>query len=363
MKPFDKFIVSVIPKPKDAQDTESFCALAQTKEGIEKLTPMLDTAFREMMIGDPSASQWSRCGFAVPNPHAEKIIVEDEMLGEMEDIPLVSKNIGYSWFLFEERARMLSPSTIRDEVEKRAIAFEERVLEAPNKRERAEMRDEVIAELLPKATIKRTRIPVIITPGRLIIFAGSKNIADKVTATMRKAIGSLPVIDWLQCGEAVTAYLKKLARKDDNTEDSDAFDSDNWDKFAKTTLVSNAKIKLETGIYAFSDVEDLTYDDSFITALKSSDGYLHFGLTEARIVFEADNGDPLYWATLTSKGVIKSIKDLSDETEEDAEYEDDNDRESVRIETSAYFGYVAATHILETLERGGANVLGEEEDI
>lgn len=360
MKPFDKFIVSVIPKPKDAQDTESFCALAQTKEGIEKLTPMLDTAFREMMIGDPSASQWSRYGFAAPNPHAEKVTVEDKMLGEIEDVPLVSKNIGYSWFLFEERARMLSPSTIRDEVEKRAVAFEERVLEAPNKRERAEMRDEVIAELLPKATIKRTRIPVIITPGRLIIFAGSKNVADKVTATMRKALGSLPVIDWLQCGEAVTAYLKKLARKDDLAEGDDY---EPWNKFAKITIVSNAKIKLETGIYSFSDVEDLTFDESFVTALKSSDGYLHFGLTEARIVYEADNGDPLYWATLTSKGVIKGIKDLSDETEDDAQYDDDSERESVRIETSAYLGYVAATHILASLEHGGANVLGEEEDL
>lgn len=358
MKAFDKFVTFNIDQPRDGGET-GFAAWANDSTSFPLLAGMLETAFRNLPIGDPSAMQWTRQGFATPNPHAEKILVTDEMLGEIPDVPLVymDPDEKYIWFIHEERARMLSPATIKDALALKLEEWVEKTGEEPTKRERNDMRDEIVNDLLPKAVIKRTRTHVLITPGRLIVFAGSQNIGEKVTSAIRKAVGSLPAYPFFEAPDFITVFLKKVATNDYDVE------TPIGQARSMFELVGNAKLHLESGDYTFKGVEDITRDKAFVKALSLSDGFLPYGLIEGYLFLDSGVADHKIGFTISKKGTIKSVTWIGDDVEEfePGDYETGEERESALLGFLVWNGYQTSKIILDSLHMAYANRVNDDE--
>ncbi|UVD32342.1 recombination-associated protein [Proteus phage Q29] len=361
MKPFDKFIAFAISEPADPNNTTSFSALANgTEDQLKQLGRELETRLRNLPIGDPSAMQWTRHGFAKPDENAEPITVVDEVLGDMEDTPyvMIDEAGKYLVFTFEERARMLSPTTIKDELEVKVKDWIERVGDTPTKRERNDMRDEIINDLLPKATIKRTKTYAMIIKGVLIVFAGSNNIGEKVASAVRKVVGSLPIVPWFEHSALITEFLKKIATVDFDPEDAVG---QALDKFE---IVRSAKVSAETGAYTFKDVFDITNDVSFKEALGQTNGYSYpLGITEANLELRHDATDSPIGFVLTAKGVLKSVN-WNDEPEnifDDSVFDTNEERERARFIFSTWDAYTLVTAVLGALHNANANRFVEDD--
>lgn len=360
MKGFDKFVAYAVPVPEKESQKGGFAELACDSTRFPILADMLETAVRNLPSGDPHATQWTRWGFSAPNPHEAPVVIVDEVLGEQKDTPYVimDENEKYIWLVFEERARMLSSATIKDALAEVEEEYYERHEEPMTKRERNEARDKIVADLLPKAPIKRTRTNVMIIEGVIIVFAGSKNVGDKVTSSLRKALGSLPVIDWFEAPDFVNMFLKKIAKRDYDT------DTPVGKARADFELVGNAKLKLESGDYTFKGVEDITEDESFTKALSMSDGMHPYGLIEGHLHLTApgSHGRPLAF-TLSNKGAVKGVKWVGEDEASEfdpSEYDEAEERESAMLRFNAWDGYTAALMILTSLYRSAANRFEED---
>lgn len=359
MKGFDKFVAYAVQVPERESQKGGFAEWACDSTHFPMLADMLETAVRNLPSGDPHATQWTRLGFSVPNPHEDPVVVTDEVLGEQKDVPYViaDENEKFIWLVFEERARMLSPATIKDALAEVEEEYFERHGEHMTKRERNEARDKIVADLLPKAPIKRTRTNVMIIPGVIIVFAGSRNVGDKVTSALRKCLGSLPVLDWFEAPDFVNMFLKKIAKSDYDLE------TPVGKARADFELVGNAKLKLESGDYTFKGVEDITEDESFTTALEMSDGMHPYGLIEGHLHLTATGTDRPLAFTLSNKGAIKGVKWVGEDEEAEfdpSEYDEAEERESAMLRFNAWDGYTAAYMILTALYRAAANRFEDE---
>lgn len=146
----------------------------------EELSDELCQSFAEFPIVDPSGSNWGSMGFIRP-------IATDEALC------LYNKSAKLLLMCVESRQRILPGENLRAAVEKRITRLEARQGHKLHKKERAQVRDEVEAEMLPKCLIRSTRCYIVIKDERVIVFTGSAKVSEDVTAMIRKAVGSFPV--------------------------------------------------------------------------------------------------------------------------------------------------------------------------
>lgn len=204
-------------------------ALRKDFEGMQVVASRMYEAFLPFLIVDPDPSQWSRTGFTAPiagMPQWEYFSYKDRwvdrdhleelaMFGDEETAANISEILeagGHTtsqlvvpvtgetavYFMIEHRDRVLPGQTIRDATVERAQKFAAKEDRAPNKKEWAILRDEVEAELLKNAPIRRSYVPVMLHNNLCYIFTASANAADSVLCFIRKALGTfpaLPVID------------------------------------------------------------------------------------------------------------------------------------------------------------------------
>lgn len=128
----------------------------------------------------PEKSQWQSVGFSPWNPD----INEELVWSAPGDVHLLS-------FMIHERA--LTAATIKEHVMERGKVLAEREGRQLYRKEYAQIKDEVIAELLPKAFIKHKRVPILIIDDLLVIGATTAKVAELVLDTLRSVMGSLSV--------------------------------------------------------------------------------------------------------------------------------------------------------------------------
>ena len=117
--------------------------------------------------------------------------------------------------------RILPTSVINDELKDRIEAVEEQQGYSPGRKQRKEMKEQVAAELLPRAFTRRRTTYVWIDPinGWLVIDAGAINKGEEVIERLRRDLDELPpslvrtqlspssaMADWLAGGEAPTGF-------------------------------------------------------------------------------------------------------------------------------------------------------------
>ncbi len=105
------------------------------------------------------------------------------------------QSAGFILLCAKKEERILPASVIKEFVSDRVSEIEEQQMRKVRKKERDEIKEDVVMELTPKAFTRSSRTFGLIMPeqGFLIVDASSAKKADDFTAYLRKTLGTLPI--------------------------------------------------------------------------------------------------------------------------------------------------------------------------
>lgn len=100
------------------------------------------------------------------------------------------------WLTVGGEDKILPTTAVNDLLQKKVDKFEKRTGRRPGGKMRRQMKDDLIAELLPKAMIKPFRVDAMIDlkHGLIAVDAASRNVAESVVSLLRQAMGSFPAL-------------------------------------------------------------------------------------------------------------------------------------------------------------------------
>lgn len=157
---------------------------------------------------EPGSQELSTYGFTAP-------------FAEGEDAPLVHVSGDFLMVCAAKASRILPPAAITSEVKRKIKAIEAEQVRKVYKKERDQLRDEVIQARLPHAFIDRRKTFAMIMPRHdlIVVNASSASTAEDLLSTLREVLGSLPVrpvtvkiapsatmTDWLRCQKAAPDF-------------------------------------------------------------------------------------------------------------------------------------------------------------
>lgn len=109
------------------------------------------------------------------------------------------------------QTRLLPAAAVNEALEERIVEFRERAQRDPSRREKRQLKDEIHAELMPKALLKSERVRGLCLPaeGLIGIDTASETKAERFLETLRKATGTLQVTP-LQFQQPVGTLLSRV---------------------------------------------------------------------------------------------------------------------------------------------------------
>ncbi|MFC4260185.1 recombination-associated protein RdgC [Marinobacter lacisalsi] len=108
---------------------------------------------------------------------------------------LVHSAGGYHLIALRKEEKLLPAPVIKELVEEKAELIEQEQGRKVRKKEKDELKEEVMLEMLPRAFSRNRRSFAYLAPadGVLVVDAGSAKQAEDLASALRKSIGSLPV--------------------------------------------------------------------------------------------------------------------------------------------------------------------------
>ncbi len=115
--------------------------------------------------------------------------------GKGADAPLVHVSQGFLLIATRKEERILPGSVVRDALKEKVDEIEAQQMRKVYKKERDQLKDEIVQTLLPRAFLRRSSTFAAIAPaqGLILVDASSPKRAEDLLSTLREAIGSLPV--------------------------------------------------------------------------------------------------------------------------------------------------------------------------
>lgn len=115
--------------------------------------------------------------------------------GKGADAPLVHESQGFLLLAARKEERILPGSVVKDAVKEKVDEIENEQMRKVYKKERDQIKDEIVQAFLPRAFIRKSATFAAIAPaqGLIIVNASSPKRAEDLLSTLREAIGSLPV--------------------------------------------------------------------------------------------------------------------------------------------------------------------------
>lgn len=144
----------------------------------------------------PAATEFSCSGWVEPIKHPKPIDREDPTLLEEKEGPSLVYPLSKHLLLIalEESERILPPKVIRRELDKRITEIESSQLRKIYKKERDQIKDDIVQSLLPRAFVKSERIRAMIDTQRNLIWVeAGRTKAERLLCLLREALGSLAV--------------------------------------------------------------------------------------------------------------------------------------------------------------------------
>lgn len=102
---------------------------------------------------------------------------------------------GYHLIALRKEEKILPGPVVKEAVEERAEAIEFEQSRKVRRKEKDEIKEQVMLEMLPQAFSRNRRCYAYLAPqdGLLVVDAGSSKQAEDLASTLRKSLGSLPV--------------------------------------------------------------------------------------------------------------------------------------------------------------------------
>jgi recombination associated protein RdgC len=115
--------------------------------------------------------------------------------GKGEDAPLVHVSGDFLLIAARKEDRILPGSVVNDALREKIEEIEAEQMRKVYKKERDQLKDEIIQAFLPRAFIRRGSTFAAIAPkqGLILVNASSPKRAEDLLSTLREVIGSLPV--------------------------------------------------------------------------------------------------------------------------------------------------------------------------
>lgn len=102
----------------------------------------------------------------------------------------------YTMICAKRQDRILPAAVINEVLADKVTEIKEQEGRSPRRKERGDLKDEIIFELLPRAFTRSTTLYAYIAPsdGLLVINSASHNRAEELLSYLRETLGSLPVL-------------------------------------------------------------------------------------------------------------------------------------------------------------------------
>lgn len=102
---------------------------------------------------------------------------------------------GFLYCMYQETVRILPGPVIKEELDERTEALAEKEGRRIGRKEKAELKEQIVFELLPRAFTRSRQTPILIDleRNRLLVDTASATRAEQAVEAMRRALGSLPV--------------------------------------------------------------------------------------------------------------------------------------------------------------------------
>jgi recombination associated protein RdgC len=115
--------------------------------------------------------------------------------GKGEDAPLVHVSGDFLLISARKEERILPGSVVRDAVKEKVEEIEAEQMRKVYKKERDQIKDEIVMAFLPRAFIRRSSTFAAIAPkqGLVLVNSASPKRAEDLLSTLREVMGSLPV--------------------------------------------------------------------------------------------------------------------------------------------------------------------------
>ncbi|OZY48418.1 recombination-associated protein RdgC [Pseudomonas lundensis] len=143
---------------------------------------VLETALATKLARACSSQELATYGFVAP-------------FGKGEDAPLVHVSQDFLLIAARKEERILPGSVVRDALKEKVEEIEAEQMRKVYKKERDQLKDEIIQAFLPRAFIRRSATFAAIAPkqGLILVNASSPKRAEDLLSTLREVVGSLPV--------------------------------------------------------------------------------------------------------------------------------------------------------------------------
>lgn len=290
---------------KDVAATlDRYLLMVEGSMDVQDFIEQLHLKLREMPAVDPDNGQWRTWGFVVPfHGQPEDVYIANPLALEGTNEQALAVEIpetGAILLCVEKREKVLPSSAINDALFDRGKAMAEREDRELNRKDWAVLKEEVTAQLLKTAPVRRSRIYVMMDQRDLIVFTSSQKAAEDTTAVMRKCFSSLPTVPAYTNEVKMQEFFKQILRHDDDV-----------DGFLPGTTV---KLKSDEGEVV--TVKDGEIDDERYTDLLKRG----FGITEME--FDCTTNLPgmqHIWVKMNHKADVKAFSTSAEAGEDEFE--------------------------------------------
>ncbi len=142
--------------------------------------------------------------------YAERSAGFEPPVAELPDL-LARRLAGADFLRLRTQVRLMPAAAVNEALEERVAEFSARMDRPPGRREKRDLKDEVVAELMPRALLKSTRTWAMYLTGErvLALDTASETEAERFLEVLRRAFGSLPVTP-LEFREPVSRLLTSV---------------------------------------------------------------------------------------------------------------------------------------------------------
>ena len=151
-------------------------------QDIDLTAEALETALESKPAKPCTHQEMATYGFVAP-------------FGKGADAPLVHASQDFLLIAARKEERILPGSVVRDALKEKVDEIEATEMRKVYKKEREQLKDDIVQSFLPRAFIRKGVTFAAIAPkqGLILVDASSPKRAEDLLSTLREAVGSLPV--------------------------------------------------------------------------------------------------------------------------------------------------------------------------